>query len=101
MAPGDYSGLMTYRTVSFHEIPDRYAAQTLAMADRLAADADAAEAAHEWAVSEFGEDYEQNEREDEDRDLIPESWVSLVSEQDREDLQTVLDWEDFGGFHNP
>lgn len=37
----------------------------------------------------------------EDRDLIPEGLVSLVSEQDRRDLQVVLDWEDFGGFHNP
>jgi hypothetical protein len=37
----------------------------------------------------------------EDRDLIPEGDVALVTQQDREDLQTVLDWEDFGGFHNP
>ena len=37
----------------------------------------------------------------EDRDLIPEQYVTLVSEQDRADLDHLRDWEDFGGFHNP
>ena len=69
--------------------------------DAYLAEQERAEAMHEAAVAEFGEDYEQNEREDEDRDLIPESWVALVTQQDRDDLQAVLDWEDFGGFHNP
>ena len=37
----------------------------------------------------------------EDRTLIPEDMVTLVSEQDRADLDLVLAWEEFAGFHNP
>lgn len=74
-----------YRAVADHEIPDRYAAQTLAMAEALYAD-------------EPMEDHE--DMPDADR-YVSEDDYFAATEQDRADLQAVLDWEAFGGFHNP
>lgn len=79
---------------------DRYAERSFARdLDRYLDEQERAEAAHERVVSEFGEDYA-------DREADPERFVSEAdyfapTEQDRADLQVVLDWEAFGGFHNP
>jgi hypothetical protein len=79
----DYSGLMTYyRAVAYHEIPDRYAAQTLAMAEALYAD-------------EPMEDDE--DMPDEDR-YVSEADYFAPTAQDHADLAWVLDWEAFEGF---
>jgi hypothetical protein len=51
--------------------------------------------------SVYGEDYWLNELDPEDRPYVDEADVSLVSEQDRDDLEAVYAWEAFGGFHNP
>ena len=69
---------MTYRfrTVADHEIADRYAAQTLAMAERQYAD-------------------EPTEDDDmpEDEQYVSEADYFAPTAQDWADLQWVLDWE--------
>ena len=77
---------------------DRYAERSFARdLDRYLAEQEEAEAAHEWAVSEFGEDYA-------DREADPERFVSeaeynAATAQDWADLDMIRDWEAFEGFH--
>jgi hypothetical protein len=83
-----------YREVQYHEIPERYAAQTLAMAEAhygSQAEFDAA-ADEEWAEAEGMSLL------DLDRNLYPDDFVSeddynAATPAEWDGLQTVLDWE--------
>lgn len=91
MPPGsDYDGHMTY-----FETPNHAAAYYEGMT------VEAFEAREDAIVADL-EELEllgQPHLDVEDRDLIPEQYVSEVSEQDRADLAWVLDMEAFEGFH--
>lgn len=63
--------------------------------DAYLAQQERAEALHEAAVAAFGEDYDQMGLDPEDRVLVDEGDVTLVTQQDRDDLQVVLDWEEY------
>jgi hypothetical protein len=51
--------------------------------------------AQEEALIAFRETYGEADLDREDRVLVSEDDVETVTAQDREDLQTVLDWEEF------
>lgn len=96
----DYAGRMTTFGNATPADFDRYAERSFAHdLDRYLAEQERAEQAHGVAIAEFGEDYEDTERDPED--FVSEADYFAPTAQDHADLAWVLDWEAFGGFHNP
>ncbi len=80
-----------YRPVAYHEIPDRYAAQTLAMAEAYyGAEPEYSDA--DWAVDN-GMTPEELDRNLYPEDFVTEDDFNAATPDEWEGLQAALDWE--------